>query len=164
MRYWGLTCLPSCCHPSLTFPYCSSGWAGPGEVGEVLEAHLAPTSSWRIPPAQGTQPGASSQPLSHPEAHRGAGALQTSRQVPTSSAGSLCACSQGKQSQHCPAPAKAARQLPLRKLEEANSHGSMPSPHGASLFCGLLVGMLGAERAMGSLWSPFPAFYSSGGS
>lgn len=43
-------------------------------------------------------------------------------------------------------------------------HGSMPSPHGASLFCGLLVGMLGAERALGSLWSPFPAFYSSGGS
>lgn len=50
--------MPSLMLPSFPdLPYCSSGWAGPGEVVEVLEAHLAPTSSWHIPPAQGTQPG-----------------------------------------------------------------------------------------------------------
>lgn len=159
MRYWGLTCLPSCCHPSLAFPYCFSGWAGPGEVGEVLEAHLAPTSSWHIPPAQETQPGASSQPLSHPQAHRGAGGLQTSLQVPASSAGSLCACSQGKQS---PAPAKAVRELPLRKLEEANSPRVNAKPSRCLIIFWSSSRDAWAGRAMGSLWSPFPAFYSSG--
>lgn len=97
------------------------------------------------------------------QAHREAEGLQTSWHVPSSSAGSLCACSQGEQGQHCPAPAKAARQRPLPRPEAANSHRLMTIPHGASLFSGPLAGMLGAERAMGSLWSPFPAFYPSWG-
>lgn len=152
--------LPSLMLPSFPdLPYCSSGWAGPGEVGGVLEAHFAPTSSWHIPPAQGTQPRVGTSP----QAHRKAGGLQTSWHVPSRSAGSLCACSQGKQGQHCPAPAKADRQLPLPRTGEANSHRLKSSPHGASLFSGALAGMLGAERAVGSLWSLFPAFYPSGG-
>lgn len=59
--------VPSLMLPSFPdLPYCSSGWAGPGEVGEVLEAHLAPTSSWHIPPAQGTQPGVRISPYPSP--------------------------------------------------------------------------------------------------
>lgn len=150
--------MPSLMLPSFPdLPYCSWCWAGHGEVRGVLEAHLAPTSSWHIPPAQGTQP----RVRTSPQAHREAGDLQTSWHVPSSSAGSLCACFQGEQGQHCPAAAKAARQGPLPRPEAANSHRLMPSPHGASLFSGPLAGMLGAERAMDSLWSPFPAFYPS---
>lgn len=50
--------VPSLMLPSFPdLPYCALGWAGAREVGEVLEAHLAPTSSWHIPPAQETEPG-----------------------------------------------------------------------------------------------------------
>lgn len=115
------------------------------------------------PSSSGDTAGSEEHPPSHPQAHRGAGGLQTSQQIPSSSAGSLCACSQGKQRQRH-SQAKAAGQLPLRGPEEANSHRLLPSPHGASLFSGALAGMLGADRAMGSLWSSFPAFYPAGGS
>lgn len=74
--------------PSLMLPsfpdllYCSSGWAEPGDVGEVLEAHLAPTSSWHIPPAQGSQPRVRTSPHPTPKAQREAGDLQTSTSLP----------------------------------------------------------------------------------
>lgn len=122
LKCWGLTFPPSCCHPSLTF--LTAPWVGL-DLGRWEKC-------WRlilIPPAPGTflqlrgHSLSEDQPLSHPKAHREAGDLQSSWHVPSSSAGSLCACSQGKQSHPCPAPAKAARQLPLPRPQEANSTG-----------------------------------------
>lgn len=152
--------MPSLMLPSFPdLPYCSSGWAGAGEVGVVLEAHLAPTSSWHIPPAQGTEPGVMTSSHPTPRDTESQGASRPAGTSLPAVAGSLCAFSQGKRDS---TTLLQQRQLPLPRLEEANSHRSMPSPQDACLFSGALAGMLGAERAMGSLWSSFPAFYPSG--
>lgn len=149
--------MPSLMLPSFPdLPYCALGWAGAREVGEVLEAHLAPTSSWHIPPAQETEPGVMTS--SHPTPR------DTKSQGASRPAGISLPAAQDH-SVHAPRERETA--LPC------SSKGSCPFlgqkkqiPTGqcqdACLFSGALAGMLGAERAMGSLWSPFPAFYPSG--